>query len=190
MESKYLPRSELEEIIADIDDILEAAGGIISTIPNPALALIGDVNEAKWIQCLGAYKLTFASDHSNTATTGTEYSYGGRTYRGKVYFSPEGNIYAAGDVSALSFTDRTPGFAGDALVALRGIKNTDKGQLDHATLPDFARKKLMINATDADGKTMQKEEDGRDLGAMISILTCAVQQLAEKVEALEKAASV
>lgn len=80
-----------------------------------------------------------------------------------------GNVYFAADVSALTFTDRTKGFEGDALAELAGVK-AKGGKLDHTTLPAFARS--------ADG-------EGRDLGAMISMLTVAVQQLAAEVDALK-----
>jgi septal ring factor EnvC (AmiA/AmiB activator) len=67
-------------------------------------------------------------------------------------------------VSALSFTDRTPLYDGDALKELSEIKGKN-GEIDHSTLPEFARK------VTAEG------EDGRDLGAMISMLVKAVQQI-------------
>jgi len=80
-----------------------------------------------------------------------------------------GNAYFSADVSALTFTDRTPGFEGDALMELAGVKAKD-GKIDHTTLPAFARS--------ADG-------EGRDLGAMISILTVAVQQLVGRMDKME-----
>ena len=46
----------------------------------------------------------------------------------------------------------------------------------------FARKAIHIKH---DGKDVF--EEGRDLGAMVSILTTAVQQLLERVEAIEGA---
>jgi hypothetical protein len=182
-----------------------------------------------------------------------------------------GDVYVSGDVSALTFTDRTPYFSGDALAAIKNISGTD-GQIDHATLPEFARRTLQrtetetvlgdrvpVNPEDAweeyaeaetiydknekgekiplemktvyrenDGKIVAEqepvyksqeiqvpkkrlkegvkldpatgelytqesteiehvisEEPGRDIGAMVSILTRAVQQLTAKVEALE-----
>lgn len=79
-----------------------------------------------------------------------------------------GDAYFETNVSALSFTDRTKGYEGDALAELAGIK-AKNGEIDHDTLPAFAKS--------ADG--------GRDLGAMISMLTAAVQQLVARVETLE-----
>lgn len=117
------------------------------------------------------------------------------------------NAWFAGNVSALSFTDRTPWPEGiDALEAIAGIKGDGNGSIDHSTLPDFARRQInssedaeqTVNSA-AGGQTMaldtdvasgadasvDQSEDGRDLGAMISLLTVAVQQLAARVEALE-----
>ena len=80
----------------------------------------------------------------------------------------DNNVYVVGDVSALTFTDRTPMFVGDAVAALKPIKATPDGALDHISLPDFAR-----------------HVKGRALGAMVSLLTVACQQLDARVEALE-----
>jgi len=49
--------------------------------------------------------------------------------------------YFTGDVSALTFTDRTPYYEGDALAALKAITGKD-GEIDHSTLPEFARKTI------------------------------------------------
>ena len=51
-------------------------------------------------------------------------------------------------------------------------------EIDHSTLPAFARVALERGA----GK---QPEEGRDLGAMISMLTVAVQQLDARLDALE-----
>ena len=91
-------------------------------------------------------------------------------------------IYADGDVSALTFTDRTPHYSGDALAEIRGVRGNGKGRLDHASLPGFARKVIHVKRDGAD-----VFEEGRDLGAMVSILTTAVQQLLERIEAMEGA---
>ena len=184
-----------------------------------------------------------------------------------------GDGYFSGDVSALTFTDRTPFFDGDALAAIKGISGKD-GQIDHSTLPEFARRTLQrkegetvlgerapVNPEDAweeyaeaettydknekgekillEMKTVYREnggkivaeqepvyksrevqvtkkrlkedvkldpatgelytqestqiehviseEPGRDIGAMVSILTRAVQQLTARIEQLESA---
>jgi hypothetical protein len=98
-----------------------------------------------------------------------------------------GDIFCNGDVSALTFTDRTKGYEGDALAELANVRAKD-GELDHDTLPEFARAEHVKKTTvRIKGKDVVTEiiEPGRDLGAMISILTVAVQQLAARVEELE-----
>ena len=102
------------------------------------------------------------------------------------------NVYMAADCSALSFTDRTPYFKGDALAVIKNIKgkkNTEGGyEIDHSTLPDIARKtirrKVPISSIIEEG-FLDMEEEGRDIGAMISILTVAIQQQQTQIEALQ-----
>ncbi|PKN63254.1 MAG: hypothetical protein CVU57_20325 [Deltaproteobacteria bacterium HGW-Deltaproteobacteria-15] len=54
-------------------------------------------------------------------------------------FSSDSSAWFVGDVSALSFTDRTPAYTGaDALKEISLIKSKD-GQIDHSTLPTFAK---------------------------------------------------
>ncbi len=89
------------------------------------------------------------------------------------------NLYVVGNCSALSFTDRTPAYTGDALAEIRAIKKTSDGSIDHETLPTFARAKLTL---DNDGEI--KEEEGRDIGNMVSVLTVAVQQLLDKIDSI------
>ena len=67
-------------------------------------------------------------------------------------------------------------FFGDALSEIRKIKGKKDGHLDMSTLPAFARK--TIKRKDETGKEVV--EDVRDLGAMISILTKAIQELDER----------
>jgi hypothetical protein len=90
------------------------------------------------------------------------------------------NAYFGGNVSALSFTDRTPMFNGDALDSIKRIKGEKKerGLIDHSTLPAFARVRVK-------GTKKSAEYDGRDIGAMVSVLTVGIQQLVERVEELE-----
>ena len=94
------------------------------------------------------------------------------------------NLYVTNNMSALSITDRTPHYSGDALAELRQVRGktrTVRGkatqEIDHATLPAFARRQFEHK----DGTV----EEGRDLGAMISIMTVAIQQLADRLDALE-----
>lgn len=80
-----------------------------------------------------------------------------------------GNFWIANNCSALSFTDRTDAFVGDALAAIQRIAADEKGDIDHSTLPEFAQ----AIYTDAEGK----EQAGRDIGNMVSVLTTGMQQL-------------
>lgn len=92
------------------------------------------------------------------------------------------SLYSQGNVSALSFTDRTPAYIGDALSDLRGVGNDKHGTLDHKTLPKAARKQIRHTHKNKDESTEEREEEGRDIGMMVSILTKAIQQLTEIVE--------
>jgi len=91
-----------------------------------------------------------------------------------------GNLWVLNDCSALSFTDRTRGFEGDALSLLKTVRSRD-GEIDHATLPTFARREITVTEPGDRVRTVP----GRDLGAMVTLLTVAVQQLAARVEALD-----
>ncbi len=55
------------------------------------------------------------------------------------YVQISGDIYIGNNCSALSFTDRTDAFIGDALAAIEKIAATVDGKIDHNTLPEFAR---------------------------------------------------
>jgi hypothetical protein len=81
-----------------------------------------------------------------------------------------GTLNVTGALTAASYADNTPGFVGDALSEIMLIKTVD-GEIDHSTLPDFARKQVVV-----DGKVEEK----RDLGAMVSMLVVAIQQLYSK----------
>lgn len=94
-----------------------------------------------------------------------------------------GNVYVPGDCSANTFTDRTPGYSGDALAELKSIVNDAQGRINHKTLPAFARAKFTDPSTG-------QETEGRNIGNMVSILTKAVQQLTEKLEVAEKKIAV
>ena len=70
------------------------------------------------------------------------------------------NIYTSGDVSALTFTDRTPDFEGDALAALKPVTGKD-GEIDHTTLPAFAQreiKRTVVNSVTENKVEVPKEE--------------------------------
>ncbi len=89
----------------------------------------------------------------------------------EIYFSGGGNLYLAGNCSALSFTDRTPAFIGDALAEIRKIPLGITDEIDHASLPEFAR---------------TEDGEGRNIGNMVSLLTAATRQLIKRIEDLEK----
>jgi hypothetical protein len=84
-------------------------------------------------------------------------------------------------------------YTGDAVTEIKKIKALPDGHLDFTTLPEFARCMVTTGKADSgekdkDGKSVMVDvkTERRDLGAMISMLTVAVQQLTERVEKLEK----
>jgi hypothetical protein len=99
-------------------------------------------------------------------------------------------------------------YFGDALSEIKQIKGTVDGHLDMSTVPTFAKRNIkkdikeLVQPLDKHGKplkdqhgeilppenviTGQETIEGRDLGAMVSMLTVAVQQLLERIEILEK----
>jgi ribosomal protein S5 len=109
-----------------------------------------------------------------------------------------------GTVSAGVFTDRTKHFEGDALAELALVSGTN-GEINHGTLPAFAQVSLVKLIHEDVEEEIEEEHKGqkakklvtkkvkvgeetvveRDLGAMISILTVAVQQLTTRLTALE-----
>jgi hypothetical protein len=91
----------------------------------------------------------------------------------------DGDVYIVGNLTADSYVDHTPGYGGDALAELKNITNDAQGRISHKTLPTFARTNRI------DPKTGEVTEC-RNIGNMVSILTKAVQQLTEKLEAAEK----
>lgn len=114
------------------------------------------------------------------------------------------NLYAGGNISAASFTDRTPFYEGDALEEIKKIKGVN-GELDHSTLPDFVRvkikkykkienkskgiDKMSLNSAESEETKViveEVEEEGRDIGAMVSVLTVGMQQLIDRLEKLEE----
>jgi len=96
----------------------------------------------------------------------------------------KGSIRATDTVFALVYVDLTPGYKDGALKDLRKIKNDRNGNIDHKTLPKYAKASWEINTGN---KLIDKTKtvEGRDIGAMVSILTKAVQELADKVDSLE-----
>ena len=93
-----------------------------------------------------------------------------------------GSLYLGGNCSALSFTDRTPAFTGQALDALRKIVATKEGEIDHSTLPEFARH--IRKSKDDKGKNVEVTE--RNIGNMVSVLTKGTQELITNMESAIK----
>lgn len=118
---------------------------------------------------------------------------------GSLTMTVPADLYIVGTASAQAYIDRTPWYLGAALDALRNITGTASG-LDHSSLPAFARRDVRvrqpvystqtITTTDPLSPTQvtttttqvmtgytETVEEGRDLGAMITLLTLGVQQL-------------
>lgn len=89
-------------------------------------------------------------------------------------------------------------YFGDALSEIKKIKGKEDGHLDMSSLPTFAQRKTTVQkkVTNEKGKVILDENghekftdepaDGRDIGAMVSILTVGVQQLLGRIEELER----
>ena len=90
----------------------------------------------------------------------------------KEFETKAGGVYVTGDCSALTFTDRTPFYDGPAIEEINKIKGKD-GKIDHKTLPESV---LVVR---------EGQPDGRDLGAMISVLTKAVQEISTEFNELK-----
>jgi hypothetical protein len=108
------------------------------------------------------------------------------------------DMWFGGDVSAASFTDRTPypetlKIAYDVLASHKKLDDYDKNdkehQLDHTKLHDFAKPQITVSTGTPDKEKITKElgQDGRDASAVISCLVEVVNDLTAKVEALENA---
>jgi len=98
-----------------------------------------------------------------------------------------GNLYVENNCSADSFTDRTKGYNGDALSEIKRIKNKD-GEIDHDTLPEFVKKEIKLTSVEEESGREIKEvtvTQGRDIGAVVTMLTVAIQQIADRLEKLE-----
>lgn len=125
-----------------------------------------------------------------------------------------GNAYFSADVSALTFTDRTPypDTLATAYAEIESIKRSQSNakQVDHSALHPNLKKEFKVNVVDSyetitstysetiDGeeviktKTEQKPiykeviEPGRDMSETISALVEVVKDLKKRIEALEK----
>jgi hypothetical protein len=110
----------------------------------------------------------------------------------------DNNLYVVGDCSALTFTDRTPVFEGDALKAIAGITSKD-GKINHESFPEFMKSVYRepiyedyeeINENgEVEIKTRSDkyvEKTGRNLGNTISVLLKAIQEQQVMIEELQK----
>jgi hypothetical protein len=108
------------------------------------------------------------------------------------------DFWFGGNVSADSFTDRTPypetlKIAYDVLASHKKLDDYDvddkQHQLDHTKLHDFAKPQITVSTGMPDDEKITKElsQDGRDASAVISCLVEVVNDLTAKVEALENA---
>lgn len=94
---------------------------------------------------------------------------------------------ANGSVTAYTFADLTPWPEGeDALAAILQVKGDGKGQIDHATLPAYAAGTLTRKTRAGKADEVEKVPT-RNLGAMVSLLTVAMQQQAGQIAALQDA---
>jgi len=73
-------------------------------------------------------------------------------------------------------------YFGNALSDIKKIRGKPDGHLDMSSLPSYARK-TVSRKDNKTGKIVV--EEGRDLGAMVSILTKAVQELNERLDRIE-----
>ena len=100
-----------------------------------------------------------------------------------------GQFYCSADVSALTFTDRTPFLEGPVSNLLRGVSGKGK-DIDHSTIPEFARsRKIVKKWRDPEDESKgfdEMVEEGRNLGAMITLLTKGWQELDARIDLLEK----
>lgn len=112
-----------------------------------------------------------------------------------------GNAYISGSLSAETIIDRTPYYDGNALEELSRVKDDGNGGIDHSTLPKFAQIKIstekapmerdLVNKKNKSSITMnetkednieQEYVEGRDIGAMVSVLTKGIQELISRNE--------
>lgn len=162
---------------ADFEGTLSNVTGLFCTAG--IYAGTGIVTNAKAIE-ITRFGATGTVTNSYGLYINAPYTGGTMTNKWAMYINDPELSYWVGTISALTVTDRTKGYSGDAVAELKKVKN--KGQdIDHSTIPQFARVKVKVK--DANDNVI--EQDGRDLGAMISILTVAVQQLTDRIEKLE-----
>lgn len=119
-----------------------------------------------------------------------------------IYLNYAGYFY--GNCSAASFTDRTPAYTGsNALAELLQIRDDGNGNIDHSTLPPFTRRKVKVQQQreikDIEStpglpqsvyERYETDEDGRDIGATLSMTIAALREVDERLKNLEAKAGV
>jgi len=128
---------------------------------------------------VGAYGKHESSGNSGYLGGSSNGVYGSSTSGYAGYFS--GNVYVTNNVSALSYTDRTP-YPKDLATAYQAVmsmerlpdgqyqENNKENQLDHSKLSNFVR----------------SENGNRNLSATVSALNEVVKDLIKKVEAQQQ----
>lgn len=127
----------------------------------------------------------------------------GTTAPGTWALNVANDVYVADTLSAGTIVDRTPWFEGDAVAAFKAVggKAGKRSELDHASLPVGLQAKFKENRykdritgeimpvgyvpADSLFDVVQVEETGRDVGATISMLIRAVQQLSARADSLD-----
>ena len=127
----------------------------------------------KWDVYLQGSDLRFfdGSTDKITLQNGGAVIIGGTSPQSGYELTVNNDIYAVGDVSALTFTDRTD-YPESLTQAYRAIKSLSGkgGKLDHDKLDPFV-----------------KAQDGRNLSALVSAQAEVIKDLIERIDALEAA---
>ena len=141
----------------------------------------------------GGYYGVYGSGDRGVYGTGTTYGVQAYNVTGgdPIGMHSTGAIYTTRWCGAASFWDYSKfDEHQDALADLMLVKGDGKGHIDHNTLPAFARTMHKIgrlsDENDPKSDVIETEDGGRDLGAMVSMLTVAIQQLNGRIEKLEK----
>lgn len=184
-------------------------GGLLLDSAGDVLSLYSPAGTGGAINLFGAGKINFANGSNGTIWMTIKND--GMVGIGST--NPTSPLYVVGNVSADSFTDRTPYFEGLALPEILKIKGS-AGEIDHTSLPEFAKVEKKIteeivipeceiflknqrnsSSTEEFKKkwpencvsgTKESTITERNLGAMISLLTKAIQEQQTQIEDLRK----
>ena len=172
--------------------------GIGTTTPSVDLDIVDSVSSAQMIlDGINKQIIQFNNNGSRMAWFEADYVSNRLEFRNDtgsnlVYLDYTGDAWFVGDVSALSFTDRTPSVANDydALTDLKKVRSID-GKIDHDTLPDIVKgteEKYIYDENDEiiDTEIIPTEIiPTRNIGMSVSVNVRAIQQLLDRIEALE-----